>query len=54
MYLYVGKKIFDCQKGILITSGLVHENAKNIAKTLGIEIKEKFGSLPKFLMTKLM
>ena len=42
MYLYAGKKIFDCQKGILITSGLVHENAKNIAKTLGIEIKENW------------
>ena len=42
MYLYAGKKIFDCQKGILITSGLVHENARNIAKKLGIEIKENW------------
>ena len=51
MYLYAGKKIFDCQKGILITSGLVHENAKNVARKLGIEIK-KIGFLLKILMSK--
>ena len=40
MYLYAGQYYFDCNKSILITSGAVKQDAKNVAKRLGVEIIE--------------
>lgn len=40
MYLYAGKDFYDCNKGILITTGLCDPLAIKVANKLGIEIHE--------------
>lgn len=43
MYLYAGKDIYDCNKGILISLGSFEPLAINVANKLGIEIQDNFG-----------
>ncbi len=42
MYLYAGVKLLNCSEGLLITTGIVRKNAKEVAKKLGIKIIEKW------------
>lgn len=42
MYLYAGKNYYDCDKGILITTGFCHPLAIKVANKLGIEIFDDF------------
>jgi restriction system protein len=38
MELYGAKDYFDCEKGIIVTNGLIIDNAKEVADKLGIEV----------------
>lgn len=42
MYLYAGKDYYDCNKGLLITTGSCDPLAVSVANKLGIEIQENF------------
>lgn len=42
MYLYAGKDFYDCDKGLLITTGCCDPLAIKVADKLGIEIQENF------------
>ncbi len=42
MYLYAGKGYYDCDKGILITTGSCDPLAIKVANKLGIEVQENF------------
>lgn len=42
MYLYAGKDYYDCNKGLLITTGSCDQLAIKVAAKLGIEIQEHF------------
>ena len=42
MYLFAAQNLFQCENSILITSGLVRQDAKKIAKNLKVEIIENW------------
>jgi hypothetical protein len=42
MYLYAGKDYYDCDKGLMITTGSCDTLAIKVASKLGIEIQEHF------------
>ena len=42
MYLYAGKDYYDCDKGLLVTTGCCDSLAIKVADKLGIEIQENF------------
>jgi len=42
MYLFAAQNLFQCEKSILLTSGLVRQDAKKIAKDLKVKIIENW------------
>ena len=38
MYLYAGVKLLNCSEGLLITTGIVRKNAKEVAKKLELKL----------------